>query len=65
MKSAEFKFDIAENVRQHTTQTYLNELPFILLYLRLKNIFTLKKSSAFTNLLMEKSGIDLLHLFFL
>ena len=28
----------------------------------LKNIFTLKKSSTFANLLMEKPGADLLHL---
>ena len=28
----------------------------------LKNIFTLKKSSTFANRLMEKPGIDLLHL---
>ena len=34
------------------------------LYLQLKNIFTLKKSSTFANLLMEKPGIDLLHLVF-
>ena len=33
-------------------------------YLHLKNIFTLKKSSTFANLLIEKSGIDLLHLVF-
>ena len=29
------------------------------LFLHLKNTFTLKKSSTFANLLMEKSGIDL------
>ena len=34
-------------------------------YLHLKNIFTLKKSSTFANLLIEKPDIDLLHLFFL
>ena len=33
-------------------------------YLHLKKIFTLKKSSTFPNLLTEKPGIDLLHLFF-
>ena len=49
---------------QHTTQTYLNEQSFILTYLHLKNIFSLKKSSTFANLLMEKPGIDLLHLVF-
>ena len=71
MKSAEFKFDIAEKVRQqkrifkqHTTQTYLNEQLFILTYLHFKNIFSLKKSSTFANLLMERPGIDLLHLVF-
>ena len=50
--------------KQHTTQTYLNEQSFILTYLHLKNIFSLKKSSTFANLLMEKPGIDLLHLVF-
>ena len=50
--------------KQHTTQTYLNEQPFILTYLRLKNTFSLKKSSTFANLLMEKAGTDLLHLVF-
>ena len=30
----------------------------------MKNIFTLKMSSAFANILMEKPGIDLLHLAF-
>ena len=71
MKSAEFKFDIAEKVRQqkrifkqHTTQRYLNEQSFILTYLHFKNIFSLKKSSTFANLLMERPGIDLLHLVF-
>ena len=29
-----------------------------------KDIFPLKNSSAFSNLLMEKPGIDLLHLVF-
>ena len=33
-------------------------------YLHLQKIFTLKKSSTFANLLIEKRGIDLLHLFF-
>ena len=37
---------------------------YLHLYLQLKNIFTLKKSSTFANLLMEKPGIDLLHLVF-
>ena len=40
-----------------------NEWSFILTFifnLHLKNIFTLKKSSTFANLLMEKPGIDLL-----
>ena len=37
---------------------------FILTYLNLKNIFSLKKSSIFAYLLMEKPGIDLLHLVF-
>ena len=34
-------------------------------HIYIKNIFTLKKSSTFDNLLMEKPGIDLLHLVFL
>ena len=33
-------------------------------YLHLKKIFTLKKSSTFANLLIEKPGVDFLHLFF-
>ena len=37
---------------------------FILTYLHLKNMFSLEKSSTFANLLMEKPGIDLLHLVF-
>ena len=50
--------------KQHTAQTYLNKYKFILTYLHLKNIFTLKKSSTFANLLMEKPGTDFLHLVF-
>ena len=42
----------------------LNEQSFILTYLHLKNIFSLKKSSTFANLLMEKPGIVLLHIVF-
>ena len=71
MKLPEFKFEIAEKVRQqkrifkqHTTQTYLNEQSFILTYFHLKNIFSLKKSSTFACLLMEKAGIDFVHLVF-
>ena len=71
MKLAKFKFEIAEKVRQskrifkqRTTQTYSNEQSFILTYLHLKNIFSIKKSSTFAYLLMEKPGIDLLHLVF-
>ena len=37
---------------------------FILTYLHSKIIFTIKKYSTFANLLMEKPGIDLLHLVF-
>ena len=33
-------------------------------YLLLKKIFTLKKSSKFANLLIEKPGIDLLQFFY-
>ena len=76
MKSAEFKFEIAEKVRQqkrifkqHATQIFLNEQSFILTYLFLflfiffKYIF-FKKIFTFAYLLMEKSGTDLLHLVF-
>ena len=64
------KLEVAEKVRQkqifkqRTTQTYLNEQSPSLTYLHLKNIFTLRKSSTFANLLMEKPGIYLLHIFF-
>ena len=34
-------------------------------YLHLKNIYIKKKSSTIANLLVEKPGIDLLHLMFL
>ena len=71
MKSAELKFEIEEKVRQlkrifkqHTIQTYLNKELFILAYLHLKNMFSLRKSSTFANLSMEKPAIDLLHLVF-
>ena len=50
--------------KQHTTQTCLNEQSFVLTHLQLKNIFTIKKYPTFANLLMEKPGIDLLHLVF-
>ena len=49
VESAEFKFEVAENMRQekrifkqHAAQIYLNEQSFILAYLHLKDIFTLK-----------------------
>ena len=51
--------------KQHTTQTNSNELSLFLTYLYSKNIFRLTKSFTFANLLMEKPGIDFLHLIFL
>ena len=58
-------------LKQHTTQTYLNEQSFIFAYLHLKDIYIyiyiyiLKKLSIFANQLMEKPGIHLLNLVFL
>ena len=72
MKSAEFKFDIAEKMRQQkrifkqhakevTTLTFKGAVVCSLIFTFKKYIYT-KKSSKFANLLLEKPGIDLLHL---
>ena len=58
------KWDNKNEFLSNILRKHLNEQSFILTYLHLKNIFTLKRSCTFANLLMEKPGIDMLHLVF-